>query len=643
VAIERLVDRLKLESRDVVHGGRWRRRKRTGVEEREKKANVISSEYQFQPELFERALEGIIREISSLDPAKAHDQRTMAGILRQYPRPGGGFFSKSELVQGFRHLAQRANWPFEEAEFLQRVRMKPVRTASGVAPVTVLTEPFPCPGRCIFCPSDVRMPKSYLADEPGAQRAAQHRFDPYRQTMSRLLTLYNTGHAVDKIELIILGGTWSFYPEEYQIWFIERCFDAMNEFQLAASGDQPWNDLPEVAFEEIEAEVDGLALEQDFQDNNYNRVISEFLSEEEAETRLRGRARPTWESLAAAQRENETARVRGIGMSIETRPDHISEEEVVRVRRLGATKVQIGYQSLSDEVLRLNRRGHDVAATRRAMDLLRQAGFKVHAHWMPNLYGSSPAADAEDYGRIFDDPAFRPDELKIYPCSLIESAELMSYYQDGRWSPYGNEELVDLLVHCLEETPEYCRLTRVIRDIPGTDIVVGNRTTNLREVAEAELESRGGRGVDIRRREIRFADLDPEALTERSVRYASSIGEEVFLQSVTPDDRLAAFLRLSLPASEVFVDEIARSAMIREVHVYGRLVAVGERGEGASQHVGLGRRLIARAAEIAREQGYEDLAVISSVGTREYYRGLGFSDGTLYQHLDLGAAEVAVV
>jgi len=340
---------------------------------------MISAEYQFSPELFERELEGIIHEIAALTPEEAHDQRTMASILRRFPRPGGGFFSKSELVQGFRYLSRRADWPYRESDFMPRIRMKPVRTASGVAPVTVLTEPFPCPGRCIFCPSDVRMPKSYLSDEPGAQRAAQHRFDPYRQTLSRLLTFHNTGHAVDKIELIVLGGTWSFYPEEYQVWFIERCFDALNDFESVAVGAAEEVALPGVAFEAIEGRVEGRRVEREFSTHNYNTVISDFLDASQVESELRSSGTCDWESLAAAQRRNETALARGIGLSIETRPDHISEE-VRRIRRLGATKVQIGYQSLSDEVLRLNRRGHDVAATRRAMHWLRQAGFKIHTH-----------------------------------------------------------------------------------------------------------------------------------------------------------------------------------------------------------------------------------------------------------------------
>ncbi len=303
-----------------------------------------------------------------------------------------------------------------------------------------------------------------------------------------------------------------------------------------------------------------------------------------------------------------------------------------RLRRLGTTKVQIGFQSLSDEVLAANHRGHDVAATRRAMRLLRGAGLKIHAHWMPNLYGSTPAGDLEDFARLFADPDFRPDELKIYPCSLIESAELMRYWRDGRWRPYDHDELLELLVDCLAATPEYCRLTRVIRDIPGTDIVAGNRLTNFRELARQELARRGLVARDIRAREVRHRRVAPGELALRELAYETSVGEERFLQFTTDDDRLAGFLRLSLPAAPVAIAEIATSAMIREVHVYGRLVGIGERRGGRSQHLGLGGRLVERAAAIAAEAGFTDLAVISAVGTRDYYRRLGFADGELYQH-----------
>lgn len=591
----------------------------------------VVSAYAFDPARYEPELRGILVELSEC----AEVQPAVLGrILRRYPKDGRRFFSKSELLRGYRYL-QRSNpgdrgLDLDERLLIERLRMKPVRTQSGVAPVTVLTKPHPCPGRCIFCPSDVQMPKSYLSNEPGARRAAQHQFDPWRQTLSRLLALHQTGHDVDKVELIILGGTWSHYPESYQLWFLKRCFEALEDFGRGMREVPP-----------LQAEVDYRDLERQVVGSDpgptYNQVVRAFAAErarssaerEDAERSASERA--TWEELAAVQQRNESAAVRCIGLVVETRPDRLDQEEVERIRRLGATKVQIGIQSLDDEVLRLNRRGHDVAATRRAMALLREAGFKIHAHWMPNLYGSSPEADIADFSRLFSDPAFRPDELKIYPCSLIESAELMAYHRDGRWQPYRYEQLLDVLAHCLAATPRYCRVTRVIRDIPGTDIVAGNRVTNFRQVVDAELIERSWQSRDIRAREIGDLEVAPEELRLRETGYQASDGREVFLEKVTAEDRLAAFLRLRLPAQASFLGELADCAIIREVHVYGRVVGLGDRSRGRAQHAGMGRELVECAATIAQRRGYRALAVISAVGTRDYYRRLGFVDSALYQ------------
>lgn len=574
----------------------------------------------FEPESHRRELTSILGELAVLEDFGALD---LQRILRRHPKNGRGLFSKSELVRAFRHFRDQLDLPVNADAFMDRLRMKPIRTLSGVAPVTILTKPYPCPGRCIFCPSDVRMPKSYLSDEPGAQRAAQHQFDPYLQTLSRLHVYHNNGHPTDKVELIILGGTWSSYPEAYQIWFVQRCFDAMNDFSGENIATLP-RARPSIDFRSLEERVDGRAIAK-----AYNQVVTDFVA---------GQAGPagdseaaTWEELEQRQALNERAGSRCVGLVVETRPDHLTLEEAIRMRRLGATKVQIGYQSLSDEVLALNKRGHDVATTRRAMAILRQTGFKIHAHWMPNLYGSDPASDLSDYERIFSDSDFRPDELKIYPCSLIESAELMAYYERGQWRPYNHDELLRVLTGCIRQTPRYCRLTRVIRDIPGTDIVDGNRITNFRELAEQDLKRQGESSVDIRSREIRDLKIDSDALALRCTEYATTSGREQFLELVTPEDRIAGFLRLSLPRQAVSVPEIEDSAMIREVHVYGRLVSLGERGDGPSQHLGLGRRLVEEAERRATAAGYPSLAVISSVGTREYYRKLGFGDGRLYQ------------
>jgi elongator complex protein 3 len=352
-------------------------------------------------ERYGEQLLAIIRRVQAAEKMTARD---LQRLLSQHPRDGATYFSKHELVRGYRILCEQGRLPFKR-ETLRRLQMKPRRTLSGVAPVTVLTEPYPCPGACIFCPSDDRMPKSYLPDEPGAMRGAYHQFDPFEQTTARLHSLESIGHATGKIELLILGGTWSAYPADYQEWFVHRCLDAMN-------------------------------------------------------------ARPA-PSLRQAQAWNENAPHRNVGLVIETRPDRITPGEIVRLRCLGVTKVQLGAQSLDDALLVANRRGHSVEQTRQAMRLLRLAGFKIAVHWMPNLLGATPESDRADFRRLWDDPALRPDELKIYPCALLAGTPLYDEWRRGRYQPYDEETLVQLVADCKTRIPPYCRVNRVTRDIPA--------------------------------------------------------------------------------------------------------------------------------------------------------------------------------
>jgi elongator complex protein 3 len=573
-------------------------------------------------------------------------------LIRRYPHPDGGLYKRSDLIAAFHTYAGTEGLPARTPEALARIQLKPIRTASGVTPVTILTKPFPCPGTCVFCPNDVRMPKSYLSDEPGAQRAEQNGFDPYLQTMTRLRQYRNIGHPTDKVELIILGGTWSFYPESYQIWFVKRAFDALHDFGAGRDDSEHIRGLLHSGSQHdpqrapVTLTLDGSNLTQ-----SYNQTVRAIFADEM--TRSRQAAErfsagltertpvdefATWGELESAQDFNESATVRCVGLVIETRPDHIDETEVRRVRRLGCTKVQIGFQSLSDDVLRVNKRGHDVAATRRAVKLLRRAGFKIHAHWMPNLYGSTPAADLEDFRRMVDDPDFRPDELKIYPCSLIDSAELMEIYQRGDWQPYTFDELLSLLKECFAIAPEYMRLTRVIRDIPSTDIVVGNKLTNFRQIVEDALAAEGRPSADIRAREVRLRGVEADTLTLDISEYATGIGRELFLQFITPERAIAGFLRLSLPDADLapLVPELSGAAIIREVHVYGVALGIGKASEGRAQHQGLGSALIEQAVALASAAGYAHLAVISAVGTRGYYRARGFADAGMYQVRGLG-------
>jgi elongator complex protein 3 len=589
------------------------------------KRPTFPSREEFDPAPYRADLRAIVGEIQSLpETDETIPTSVIEAILRRHPRDGRGFFSRAQLIAGIRDLRARGEIEVDEQVLISRLRMRPVRTQSGVTPVTVLTRPHPCPGRCVFCPNDVRMPKSYLADEPGAQRAAINHFDPYLQTWSRLETYRAIGHPVDKIELIVLGGTWSFHPEPYQLFFIKRCFDALNDFGNGVDRRSESSDLIR-DFHGLRSEA-GRSY-NDIVGGHLRKIFSGSISSSEEDS--------GWPDLLDAQRANEDSNCRNVGLVIETRPDHLSIDEVIRIRRLGCTKVQIGYQSLSDPILALNRRGHDVASTRQAMLWLRAAGFKIHAHWMPNLLGATPDADRKDFEKVFSDPDFRPDELKIYPCSLIESAELMDFHRRGEWRPYSHEELLDVVVDVLARTPRYCRLTRVVRDFSSDDIVVGNKFTNFRQIAEAELKERGESCVDIRAREVRNMQIEPERLILRETLYPTSVGSECFLEFVDDEDRIAGFLRLTLPERPADIEELRGRALIREVHVYGVATELGSRQKNRTQHRGLGGKLMAAAAERAGAAGFEGMAVISAVGTRAWYRRLGFEDGELYQHRSL--------
>jgi elongator complex protein 3 len=310
----------------------------------------------------------------------------------------------------------------------------------------------------------------------------------------------------------------------------------------------------------------------------------------------------------------------------------LDKEECISLRRLGATKIQIGIQSLDDNVLRLNKRGHRVKKTEEAIGLLRQFGFKVHAHWMPNLHGSTAPKDIVDYDRVFDNPSIRPDELKVYPTVLIQDTELEQIAARGEWQPYAEEELNDVLRHVLTTTPEYCRLTRIIRDIPSHEILAGNKKGNFRQIVESGID--GVQMRDIRAREIKNEVLPVDDLELDHIVYDTATSTEHFVQYIRPSDRkIAAFVRLSLPRQDVDppLEELAAEAIIREVHVYGQSIVVGDT-DNAAQHRGLGRALVNEACEIAQSHGFANVAIISAVGTRLYYEKLGFTRGELYQH-----------
>jgi elongator complex protein 3 len=498
---------------------------------------------------------------------------------------------KSALVAAYHQLVESGEWEADET-LLAAIRLKPVRTLSGVTTVTVLTKPYPCPGKCIFCPDDVRMPKSYLPDEPGAMRALEHNFDPYTQVRSRLEALTAVGHPTDKVELLILGGTFSAYRRDYQEWFVKRCFQAMNVSQPGESN--------ETRDEQMEA------------------------APQPGRTSDHG-------SLAQIHLMNESAPHRNVGLSIETRPDEVTPEELAWLRSLGVTKVQMGVQNLDDRILALNQRGHTVAEAHRAVALLRAAGFKIVLHWMPNLLGASQDSDRADFPRLWE--GLCPDEIKIYPTQLLENSPLYEYWQRGEYHPYDTDELVALLADVKPSIPRYCRVNRIIRDISSTHVIAGNKRTSLRQDVTLELARRGTHCNCIRCREVRGEKVDPTALQVDDLVYAADGAEEHFLSFVTAGDQIAGFLRLSLPvAGSPATDlvDLEQAAIIREVHVYGQSLALGTAQAGASQHSGLGTRLMLAADKIAREKGYRRMAVIAAVGTRQYYLERGFERGNLY-------------
>lgn len=466
-----------------------------------------------------------------------------------------------------------------------------IRSQSGIATITVITEPYPCPGRCVYCPTEVRAPKSYLTNEPAVMRAIRNAYDPFRQVWSRLEALEETGHPTEKIELIVKGGTWSFYPEAYQREFIQRCFDAANDFAQDASAQGP-------------------------------------------------------SSLEAAQHINETAQHRIIGVTIETRPDYVDAAEVRRLRELGVTRVELGVQTLDETVLALIVRDHGTAEVRRATQRLKDAGFKVAYHLMPNLPGATPDNDLDTARRLFHEPGYQPDAMKLYPCVVIETAELFQWWKQGRYVPYDDETLIELLIQIKQLVPPYVRIERIIRDIPSTSIQAGCLVTNLREELHRRMRDRGLRCRCIRCRQVRDALEGQFTMTQR--RYEASEATEIFLSFEDPStDQLASLLRLRISSTASRgathgMPALHQAALIREVHTYGHHVPLHQRRDGAAQHRGFGEQLIREAERIAdQEFGCSRMAVIAGIGARQYYRRLGYELEDTYMVKSLTGSRTA--
>ncbi len=436
------------------------------------------------------------------------------------------------------------------------LQTKPIRSLSGIVNVSVLTKSYPCPGKCIYCPIEKGIPKSYVSGEPAVERAKQLKYDPFLQTKNRIKMLENQGHPTDKIELRIVGGTWSFYPKKYQMWFVKRCFDACN------------------------------------QKNS--------------------------KTLIGAQRLNEKAKYRIVGLSVETRPDFINTSEVKWLRKLGTTMVELGIQSIYGNILKLNLRGHGIKETILATKLLKDAGFKILYQMMPNLLGSDLKKDEKMFKELFSNPDFQPDLLKIYPCAILKGTKLYKFWRSGKYKSYSEKQLISLIKSIKKIIPYYIRIQRITRDIPSQKILEGAaKISNLRQIIAEISKKENWKCKCIRCREVRD-NYDPkEKLFLFRQDYNASDGKEIFLSFENKKrTKLYSLLRLRITSQD--------KAIIREIHTYGSLIALGEK-KSAPQHKGLGKKLIKEIEKITKKEFcLKKIAVISGVGARDYYRKLGY-------------------
>jgi elongator complex protein 3 len=447
------------------------------------------------------------------------------------------------------------------------------RTISGVTPVAVMTEPLKCPGNCVYCPTYQSTPQSYTPESPAVLRAIRCDYDAGKQVRSRLKVLSEMGHPTDKVELIVMGGTFLAFPEDYQYRFIKECLDGLN-------------------------------------------------GEDSAD-------------LEEAKQRNQTAKHRCTGLCIETRPDWCGEKEIERMLQFGTTRVELGVQMLDDEIYRLTRRGHKIEDVVKATSLLRQYGFKVHYHWMPGLPGSTPEHDLELSRMLFEDERFKPDGLKLYPTMVVEGTELERWYKQDRYQPYGIKTMVELMIEIKSIVPKYVRISRVLRDIPAKFITAGVKDS-LRGPVKQQMKRRGIECKCIRCREYGHRAREGwEIGKPRLVRldYGAAGGQEIFLSFEDEGETLFAILRMriQLGGSE-------RSAIIRELHVYGPEVPLTEQNSEAAQHKGLGKALLREAERItAVEFGARQMTILSGIGAREYYRSeFGYRSQGNYMVRDLG-------
>ena len=463
------------------------------------------------------------------------------------------------LLKTYHELAK--NKKVKKSSIIEALlRTRPIRSLSGIVNISLLTKPYPCPGKCIYCPVEKGIPKSYISGEPAVERAKKLNYSPYLQVKKRIEMLETTGHPTDKIELRIVGGTWSYYPKGYQNQFIKKCFDTCNK--------------------------------------------------------------KIGKTLRASQKLNEKSRHRVVGLSIETRPDFINPAEIKRLRTFGVTMVELGIQSIYDDVLKLNLRGHGVKEIVSATKLLKDAGFKILYQTMPGLPGSNLRRDEKMFEELFTNHNFQPDLLKIYPCALLKESPLYKWWKEGKYKPYTEKQLINLIKSIKRKIPYYVRIQRISRDIPSPVIVTGGaKTSNLRQMMFKKMKSEGWQCKCIRCREVRKEYSQKEKIYLFRQSYQASGGREIFLSFENePRGKLYSLLRLRLTPD--------KRAIIRELHTYGQQLPFLDRSIKSivsPQHRGLGKKLVKEAEEIVKEDfKLNKISVISAIGARDYFRKLGY-------------------
>ncbi|MEM4625189.1 MAG: tRNA uridine(34) 5-carboxymethylaminomethyl modification radical SAM/GNAT enzyme Elp3 [Candidatus Pacearchaeota archaeon] len=454
---------------------------------------------------------------------------------------------------------------------------KPTRTISGVAPIAVMAEPRQCAhGICRYCPK-LDVPQSYTPLSPPVIRAKMLKYSPYEQVISRLKAYRLMNHSTDKIELIIMGGTFASYPLEYQENFIKECYDALNECSSS--------------------------------------------------------------NIEEAKKMNEKAKHRCVALCIETRPDFASREDILRFLKFGATRIELGVQAIDDSIYRLINRGHTVRDVIESTERLKNSGFKVGYHFMPGLPGSNPKKDLQMFQELFNSEKFKPDQIKIYPCQVIRGSQLEKDYLEGRFSPYSQEQIYNLLIKMMKTVPRYCRVMRIMRELAPEYIVAGTTRISLRKDIEEELRKSKTKIREIRFREVGFSNnknlISIDNLKIKTTKYRASKGTEYFIEVVDNNDVLFGLLRLRIndDLENNFITELNNSSIIRELHVYGRSSSIGSLSSFGGipniQHKGLGKKLINKAEQIVYRESKKNakikrIAIISGVGVREYYRELGY-------------------